>query len=146
MRCREAGQSRMLPFLGAAALFAALTITAHSLVLGLAVIIAGPVPAAQTALSLSRKAVASGAQEAASAAEAAPESAVSAPSQPEAAAPAGGIEGYLVELLGEDARPENAGAVLEKTTRRAAAGSMSPAARAASKITPARAWRTSRRK
>ena len=60
MRCREAGQSRMLPFLGAAALFAALTITAHSLVLGLAAIIAGPVPAAQTALSLSRKAVASG--------------------------------------------------------------------------------------
>ena len=54
MRCREAGQSRMLPFLGAAALFAALTITAHSLVLGLAAIIAGPVPAAQTALSLSR--------------------------------------------------------------------------------------------
>ena len=68
MRCREAGQSRMLPFLGAAALFAALTITAHSLVLGLAVIIAGPVPAAQTALSLSRRAVASGTQEAASAA------------------------------------------------------------------------------
>ena len=63
MRCREAGQSRMLPFLGAAALFAALTITAHSLVLGLAAIIAGPVPAAQTALSLSRKAVASGAQD-----------------------------------------------------------------------------------
>ena len=114
MRCREAGQSRMLPFLGAAALFAALTITAHSLVLGLAVIIAGPVPAAQTALSLSRKAVASGAQEAASAAEAAPESAVSAPSQPEAAAPAGGIEGYLAELLGEDARHDNAGAGLEK--------------------------------
>ena len=52
MRCREAGQSRMLPFLGAAALFAVLTITAHSLVLGLAAIIAGPVPAAQTALSL----------------------------------------------------------------------------------------------
>ena len=38
MRCREAGQSRMLPFLGAAALFAALTITAHSLVLGLSLI------------------------------------------------------------------------------------------------------------
>ena len=47
MRCREAGQSRMLPFLGAAALFAVLTITAHSLVLGLAAIIAGPVPAAK---------------------------------------------------------------------------------------------------
>ena len=126
MRCREAGQSRMLPFLGAAALFAALTITAHSLVLGLAAIIAGPVPAAQTALSLSRKAVASGAQEAASAAEAAPESAVSAPSQPEVAAPAGGIEGYLVELLGEDARPENAGAVLEKNYPQGSGGKYVP--------------------
>ena len=126
MRCREAGQSRMLSFLGAAALFAALTITAHSLVLGLAAIIAGPVPAAQTALSLSRKAVASGTQEAASAAEAAPESAVSAPSQPEAAAPAGGIEGYLVELLGEDARPENAGAVLEKNYPQGSGGKYVP--------------------
>ena len=33
MRYGEAGQSHLLPFLGAAALFAALTITAHSLVL-----------------------------------------------------------------------------------------------------------------
>ena len=72
MRYGEAGQSHLLPFLGAAALFAALTIMAHSLVLGLAAVIAGPVPAAQTALSLSRK------------------------------------------LLGDDARPEGAGAVIEK--------------------------------
>ena len=36
MRYGEAGQSHLLPFLGAAALFAALTITAHSVVLGLA--------------------------------------------------------------------------------------------------------------
>ena len=57
MRYGEAGQSHLLPFLGAAALFAALTITAHSLVLGLAAVIAGPVPAAQTALSLSRKSI-----------------------------------------------------------------------------------------
>lgn len=72
MRYGEAGQSHLLPFLGAAALFAALTITAHSVVLGLAAIIAGPVPAAQTALSLSRKAVSGAAQEeAASVAEAA---------------------------------------------------------------------------
>ena len=75
MRYGEAGQSHLLPFLGAAALFAALTITAHSVVLGLAAVIAGPVPAAQTALSLSRKAVSGAAQEeAASMAEAAPES------------------------------------------------------------------------
>lgn len=41
MRYGEAGQSHLLPFLGAAALFAALTITAHSVVLGLAAVIAG---------------------------------------------------------------------------------------------------------
>ena len=115
MRYGEAGQSHLLPFLGAAALFAALTIMAHSVVLGLAAVIAGPVPAAQTALSLSRKAVSGAAQEeAASVAEAAPESTGSAASQPEAAAPTGGIESYLVELLGDDARPEGAGAVIEK--------------------------------
>lgn len=115
MRYGEAGQSHLLPFLGAAALFAALTITAHSVVLGLAAVIAGPVPAAQTALSLSRRAVSGAAQEeAASVAEAAPESTGTAASQPEAAAPTGGIESYLVELLGDDARPEGAGAVIEK--------------------------------
>ena len=115
MRYGEAGQSHLLPFLGAAALFAALTITAHSVVLGLAAVIAGPVPAAQTALSLSRKAVSGAAQEeAASVAEAAPESTGTAASLPEAAAPTGGIESYLVELLGDDARPEGAGAVIEK--------------------------------
>ena len=115
MRYGEAGQSHLLPFLGAAALFAALTIMAHSLVLGLAAVIAGPVPAAQTALSLSRKAVSGAAQEeAASVAEAAPESTGTAASQPDAAAPTGGIENYLVELLGDDARPEGAGAVIEK--------------------------------
>lgn len=114
MRYGEAGQSHLLPFLGAAALFAALTIMAHSVVLGLAAVIAGPVPAAQTALSLSRKAVSGAAQEAASVAEAAPENTGTAASQPEAAAPTGGIESYLVELLGDDARPEGAGAVIEK--------------------------------
>ena len=104
MRYGEAGQSHLLPFLGAAALFAALTIMAHSVVLGLAAVIAGPVPAAQTALSLSRKAVSGAAQEeVASVAEAAPESTGTAASQPEAAAPTGGIESYLVELLGDDA-------------------------------------------
>ena len=63
MRYGEAGQSHLLPFLGAAALFAALTIMAHSVVLGLAAVIAGPIPAAQTALSLSRKAVSRAAQD-----------------------------------------------------------------------------------
>ena len=87
--------------------------------LGLAAVIAGPVPAAQTALSLSRKAVSGAAQEeAASMTEAAPESTGTAASLPEAAAPTGGIESYLVELLGDDARPEGAGAVIEKIGRR----------------------------
>ena len=143
MRYGEAGQSHLLPFLGAAALFAALTITAHSLVLGLAAVIAGPVPAAQTALSLSRKAVSGAAQEeAASVAEAAPESTGTAASLPEAAVPAGNIENYLVELLGDDARPEGAGAVIEKITRKAAVKSTLPAARAASRTTPGRRRRT----
>ena len=146
MRYGEAGQSHLLPFLGAAALFAALTITAHSLVLGLAAVIAGPVPAAQTALSLSRRAVSGAAQEAASVAEAAPESTGAAASQPEAAAPTGGIESYLVELLGDDARPEGAGAVIEKITRKAAVKSTLPAARAASRTTPDRLRRTSRQR
>ena len=74
MRYGEAGQSHLLPFLGAAALFAALTITAHSLVLGLAAVIAGTVTAGQTALPLSRKDLAGAAQEeAATGAGAAPE-------------------------------------------------------------------------
>ncbi len=47
-------------------------------------------------------------------AEAAPESTGTAAPQPEAAAPTGGIESYLVELLSDDARPEGAGAVIEK--------------------------------
>ena len=125
MRYGEAGQSHLLPFLGAAALFAALTITAHSVVLGLAAVIAGPVPAAQTALSLSRRAVSGAAQEAASVAEAAPESTGTAASRPEAAAPTGGIESYLVELLGDDARPEGvplAGLPAEGRRDRAGAG------------------------
>lgn len=147
MRYGEAGQSNLLPFLGAAALFAALTIMAHSVVLGLAAVIAGPVPAAQTALSLSRKAVSGAAQEkAASVAEAAPESTGTAASQPEAAAPTGSIESYLVELLGDDARPEGAGAVIEKITRKAAVKSTLPAARAASRTTPDRLRRTSQQR
>ena len=113
MRCTETRRGYLLPFLGAAALFAALTFTAHGLVLGLAAVIAGPVPAAQTALSLSRKAV-SQAEQAADT-EAAVESTETAAPAPQTAAPAGDIENYLVELLGEDARPENAGRIIEKT-------------------------------
>ena len=44
-------------FLLALALLLVLTVFAHRVVLGLAAVIAGPLPAAQTALSLSRKAM-----------------------------------------------------------------------------------------
>ena len=90
-------------FLLALALLLVLTVFAHRVVLGLAAVIAGPLPAARTALSLSRKAM----QEAipdetpgSIASEPAPESA------PEAAAPANtGMESYLAALEADDARP-----------------------------------------
>lgn len=100
-------------FLLALALLLVLTVFAHRVVLGLAAVIAGPLPAARTALSLSRKAM----QEAipdetpgSIASEPVPESA------PEAAAPANtGMESYLAALEADDARPADAGAVQEKT-------------------------------
>ena len=120
-------------FLLALALLLVLTVFAHRVVLGLAAVIAGPLPAARTALSLSRKAM----QEAipdetpgSIASEPVPESA------PEAAAPANtGMESYLAALEADDARPVDAGAVQEKTYP-AAAKNISPAAEAVSKTTP----------
>ena len=66
MRSREpwrlpAGQSRAVPFLQAAVLFAALCIFARSAALVLAAFLAAPVPAAQTLLHLGQQAVESGA-------------------------------------------------------------------------------------
>ena len=60
MRSREpwrlpAGQSRAVPFLQAAVLFAALCIFARSAALVLAAFLAAPVPAAQTLLHLGRQ-------------------------------------------------------------------------------------------
>ena len=119
MRYGEAGQSHLLPFLGAAALFAALTIMAHSVVLGLAAVIAGPVPAAQTALSLSRKAVSGAAQEeAASVAEAAPESTGTAASQPEGAGAV--IEKNYPQGSGEKYVACGAGSIKNNTRQTAA--------------------------
>ena len=117
MRSREpwrlpAGQSRAVPFLQAAVLFAALCIFARSAALVLAAFLAAPVPAAQTLLHLGQQAVESRAAE--SSAESAAEAASAPSPAQEAAAPTGGIESYLVELLGDDARPEGAGAVIEK--------------------------------
>ena len=81
MRSREpwrlpAGQSRAVPFLQAAVLFAALCIFARSAALVLAAFLAAPVPAAQTLLHLGQQAVESRA--AAASAESVPED-VSAP-------------------------------------------------------------------
>ena len=111
---RQPGQ--LLPFTEVAALFAALCIFARSAVLVLAALLAAPIPAVQTVIALGQQAAQ--AQQAASVqADPAPESA------PEAAASSvpqavqtltGSIEDYLVPLLGEDARPADAGSILEK--------------------------------
>lgn len=100
-------------FLLALALLLVLTVFAHRVVLGLAAVIAGPLPAARTALSLSRKAMQETVPDetpGSIASEPVPESA------PEAAAPANtGMESYLAALEADDARPADAGAVQEKT-------------------------------
>ena len=118
MRSREpwrlpAGQSRAVPFLQAAVLFAALCIFARSAALVLAAFLAAPVPAAQTLLHLGQQAVESRA--AAASAESVPED-VSAPSPAqEAAAPVQtGVERYFVALQPDEARPADAGTVTEQ--------------------------------
>ena len=118
MRSREpwrlpAGQSRAVPFLQAAVLFAALCIFARSAALMLAAFLAAPVPAAQTLLHLGQQAVESRA--AAASAESVPED-VSAPSPAqEADAPVQtGVERYFVALQPDEARPADAGTVTEQ--------------------------------
>ena len=95
-------------FLLAAALGLALCWFAHGAVLRLALLAAGPLPAAQTAFSRARM----GREES----EAQPES-VQAPAESAAASErtAAGIETYLVPPEGDDARPADAGTVQEKT-------------------------------
>ena len=119
MRSREpwrlpAGQSRAVPFLQAAVLFAALCIFARSAALVLAAFLAAPVPAAQTLLHLGQQAVESRAA-AEAAAESVPE-AVSAPSPAqETVAPVQtGVEQYFVALQPDEARPADAGTVTEQ--------------------------------
>ena len=117
MRSREpwrlpAGQSRAVPFLQAAVLFAALCIFARSTALVLAAFLAAPVPAAQTLLHLGQQAVES---RAAASAESVPED-VSAPSPAqEADVPVQtGVERYFVALQPDEARPADAGTVTEQ--------------------------------
>ena len=116
MRSREplrlpAGQSRAVPFLEAAALFAALCIFARSAALVLAAFLAAPAPAVQTLLQLGRQAVQAKTQ-----AEAVPEAASEMLPAQEAAAPVhtAEVEQYFVALQPDEARPADAGAVVEQ--------------------------------
>ena len=109
------GQGQVRPFLEAAVLFAALCIFARSAALGLAAAITAPLPMAETLLWLGRQAAgetASSVQEQAEP-EAAPQGPTSSLPQAVQALP-GSIEDYLVPLLGEDARPADAGKIIEK--------------------------------
>lgn len=118
MRSREpwrlpAGQSRAVPFLQAAVLFAALCIFARSAALVLAAFLAAPVPAAQTLLHLGQQAVESRAAE--SSAESVAEAASAPSPAQEAAAPVQtGVERYFVALQPDEARPADAGTVTEQ--------------------------------
>ena len=116
MRSREplrlpAGQSRAVPFLEAAALFAALCIFARSAALVLAAFLAAPAPAVQTLLQLGRQAVQAQTQ-----AEAVPEAASEMLPAQEAAAPVhtAEVEQYFAALQPDEARPADAGAVVEQ--------------------------------
>ena len=112
MRRREmAGCGHPLPFAAAAGLALGLALFAHQLLLTLAAVVIGPLPAVQTALYLSREDLSGAAAQAAS--EPAQETQAE-PAQEAPALPAGDIEAYLVPLEGDEARPEGAGAILEK--------------------------------
>ena len=116
MRRRQGdfGAGPVLSLAGAAALMLALTVFAHGLVLSLAALVIGPLPAAQTALSLSRKQAASAQSTVPPAGSALPEASETTEPAPEST-PAAAGSSYLVPLEGDDARPEDAGTILEKT-------------------------------
>ena len=109
-------QGHIVRFLEAAALFAALCIFARTAALMLAAAITAPLPMAETLFWLGRQ---SAQEQPASSVqvEAAPGSTpdAAASSLPQAVqALTGNIEDYLVPLLGEEARPADAGTVIEK--------------------------------
>lgn len=119
MRSRVAPPERRLgqvvPFAQALVLFGALCVFARSAVLIGAMVLAAPLSAAQTALWLARREIEQQAPPPATVQQEEPEP--EAVPQPETVlqAEAGGIEGYLVELQGEEERPADAGKVIEKT-------------------------------
>ena len=100
-------------FLLAAALGLALCWFAHGAVLRLALLAAGPLPAAQTALSRARAGLEAHSETASPESESVQASDESAASTQQSAA--GDIESYLIPLEGDDARPADTGAVQEKT-------------------------------
>ena len=103
MRRREmAGCGHPLPFAAAAGLALGLALFAHQLLLTLAAVVIGPLPAVQTALYLSQKDLSENAAQAVS--ESAQETQAE-PAQEAPALPAGDIEAYLVPLEGDEARP-----------------------------------------
>lgn len=116
-RMGQEADRRLGPLAGAAALLGGLTALARPAVLAAALWAAGPVAAVQTALWWTGGQ--GPAREAASApaAQSAPLPGPEAePPAPAAAAAAGpDIQTYFVELQGEESRPADAGAVIEKT-------------------------------
>jgi len=140
-------QGHIVPFLEAAALFAALCIFARTAALMLAAAITAPLPMAETLFWLGRQ---SAQEQPASSVqvEAAPDSTPEAASSlPQAVqALTGNIEDYLVPLLGEEPARRMRVLSLKKIIRRAAAKSTFPAGRAASKTIPGRRRQTLRRR
>ena len=102
-------------FLEAAALFLALCVLGRSAALTLAAVVAAPFPAVQTALWWGQRNLQSETSDPEpepAAEEQAPPASSAVPEAVQALT--GGIEDYLVALQPEDARPADAGAVIEK--------------------------------
>ena len=121
-------------FLLALALLLVLTVFAHRVVLGLAAVIAGPLPAARTALSLSRKAMQETVPDetpGSIASEPAPESAPKPPPRPIPA-----WKAILQPWKPTTPAPRMQVPCRKRLTRTAAAKNISPAAEAVSKTTP----------
>lgn len=111
----EKRQGNIFPFAQAVALFGALCVFARSTALILAAVLVAPFSAVQTAIWLAQRetetppASSAAVQEAQPTAEVVPEQ----DTVPEVQF--AGIEAYLVELQDEDARPDDAGKIIEKT-------------------------------
>ncbi len=111
----EKEQGRAFLLLAAVGLMLVLTFFAHGVVLMLAAILVGPLPAAQAALSLSRRSMSgetSQAEETPTEAES--EAIMESESTAESTVDPQNIENYLVALQDDTTRPEDAGMVIEK--------------------------------